>query len=81
MDNQRLTDLYKVITNYWQFIKSHSEPNFTDGYWDEIFEAVKTFIEESKKYTSEEFARGLALAYLNEAERIAHKEMVVNGYV
>ena len=61
----RGTEENMMIVEYWQFCQSYWVPEDIDEYWEQLMKDADSFC---KKYDCE-FAKQLALAFINAKER------------
>lgn len=59
------SDEWQMFMDYWALCQAYWEPEDSDSFWEEMTEAADKFY---KKYNTD-FARALALEFVNEVER------------
>lgn len=71
MSEAELKRYFAVYTECWKMFRSYSEPKDNDEFWQALVDEAEEIVNRNGKT---EFAKAIAIATINEIERIHRKK-------
>lgn len=68
MDKGELKEIYSIINDVWQFIRSHADITDTDEYWDKVVSDADVV---NDKHNDNKLCRAFLVACMQHLERTA----------